>query len=153
MSAQKKSTKTSKADAGFTAEEKAAMKARARELKALERIGKDRAKGEETLLEVLSKLPDAERKMGSHLHSLITETAPELLPRTWYGMPAYANADGKIVCFLQPASKFESRYSTLGFNDVARLDDGNMWPSSYALVKLTPSEEKKIVTLVKKALG
>ncbi len=153
MSAQKKTSKTAKVSEGFSAAEKAAMKERARELKALERIGKDRAKGEEALLEVVNKLPDTERKMCARLHTLISSAAPALLPRTWYGMPAYANEDGKVVLFFQPGSKFETRYTTLGFNDSAMLDDGNMWPASFALVKLSAAEEAKITKLVKKAIG
>lgn len=152
MSAQNKITRA-KTDTGFSAAEKAAMKDRARELKALERIGKDRAKGEEALLDVVNKLPGAEGKMCARLHALISNAAPALLPRTWYGMPAYANEDGKVVLFFQPASKFEARYTTLGFNDSAKLDDGNMWPASFAVVKLTASEEAKITKLVKKAVG
>lgn len=153
MSAQKKTTKSAKTSAGFSAAEKAAIKERARELKALERIGKDRAKGEQELMSALSKLSPADRKMGQRLHELITETAPHLMPKTMYGMPAYANADGKVIIFYQAASKYESRYNTLGFNDSAMLDEGNMWPTSFALIKLTAAEETKIVKLVKKAVG
>lgn len=127
----------------FTADERAAMKERANELK--------RATSEKDLLEKIAEMPATDRAMAKKIHKLVTTTAPELLPKTWYGMPAYAK-DDKIICFFQGASKFKARYSTLGFNDAAMLDDGNMWPSSFALVKLTEKEEKKITALVKKAV-
>ena len=144
---------TSKASKGFTAEERAAMRERAKELKAEERLSKDRAAGEKTLLEAIAKMPRGDATMAKRLHTLITATAPDLLPKTWYGMPAYASNDGKVVCYFTPASKFKERYATLGFNATANLDDGNMWPTSFALNKLTPAEEKKIGALVKKAVG
>ena len=147
----KKETKQS--DKGFTAEEKAAMKERARELKAEERAGKNRAAGESDLLAKIAEMPEAERDMATRLHAIVKENAPALFPKTWYGMPAYANADGKIVCFFQAASKFESRYATFGFNDTANLDDGNMWAASFALKGLTATEEARIAALVKKAVS
>jgi uncharacterized protein YdhG (YjbR/CyaY superfamily) len=137
---------------GFTAEEKAAMKERAKELKAAERTDKDRAAGESDLLAKVAEMPEADRVMAERLHALITTNAPELMPKTWYGMPAYAK-DGKVLCFFQSAAKFNARYATFGFDDVANLDDGTMWPTSFALTELTPAAEEKIVALVKKAVS
>ena len=144
---------STKKDAGFTAEEKAAMKERAKELKAEERASKDRAAGESALLEKVAEMPEPERGMATRLHEIITTTAPGLMPKTWYGMPAYANQDGKIVCFFQSAQKFGSRYATLGFNDTANLDEGTMWPTSFALMELTPAGEAKVAELVKRAVS
>ncbi|KRG63044.1 hypothetical protein ABB26_13730 [Stenotrophomonas humi] len=141
----------SKSD-GFTAEERAAMKERAKELKAEAKAGKLKAEGEADIMEKIGQMPSAEGKMARRLHDIITATAPTLSPKTWYGMPAYANADGKVVVFFQGASKFGARYSTLGFNDTAMLDDGQMWPTVFALVTLTAEVEKKITALVKKAV-
>lgn len=146
----KQATQTSE---GFTAEEKAAMKERARELKAEARRNKDRAAGEQDLLAKLAEMPDHDRRMAERIHAIIKAAAPELFPKTWYGMPAYANQDGKVVCFFQSAAKFNARYATFGFNDVARLDDGNMWATSFALTALTPVEEEKIIALVKRAVS
>lgn len=146
------STVSEKKNKGFTAEERAAMKERARELKAEERMAKSRAEGEKALLEKLAELPEPDRSMGERIHPIVTENAPELLPKTWYGMPAYANREGKIICFFQPASKFNTRYATLGFNEDARLDDGSMWPTAFALKELTPAGEDQIAALVKKAV-
>ena len=140
---------TKKSD-GFTAAEKAAMKERAKELKRQEKIEKDRAAGEKDLFEKIAEMEGNDKSMAERLHKLITEAVPELMPRTWYGMPAYAK-DGKVICFFQSAGKFTMRYATFGFQPDALLDDGNMWPTSFALLKLTPAEEKKIVALVKKA--
>jgi uncharacterized protein YdhG (YjbR/CyaY superfamily) len=137
---------------GFTADEKAAMRERAKELRAEARRGKDRAAGESDLLEKIAEMPKGDRDMATRLHAIVTKTAPDLMPKTWYGMPAYAR-DGKIVCFFQSAAKFGARYATFGFNDTAKLDDGTMWPTSFALKKLTAADEKKIVALVKKAVG
>jgi uncharacterized protein YdhG (YjbR/CyaY superfamily) len=137
----------------FSPEERAAMKERARELKAEARASKDRAAGESAVLEKIAELPEPERSMATRLHELIKVSAPNLTPKTWYGMPAYANQSGKIVCFFQSAHKFNTRYATLGFSDEARLDDGNLWPTSFALKELTPAEEEKIMALVKKAIG
>ncbi len=135
---------------GFTAEEKAAMKERAKELKRQEKIEKDRAAGEADLFEKVAEMEGNDKAMAERLHELITQALPELMPRTWYGMPAYAK-DGKVICFFQSAGKFNVRYATFGFQHDAMLDDGNMWPTSFALLKLTPAEEKKILALVKKA--
>ena len=147
----KKSTK--KSDAGFTADEKAAMKARVQELKAEARAGKDRAEGEKAVLAAIAAMKDStDRSMGKRLHEIVTAAAPSLMPKTWYGMPAYANADGKVICFFQAASKFGVRYATFGFQPDAMLDEGNMWAASFALVKLTAAEEAKIIALVKKAV-
>jgi uncharacterized protein YdhG (YjbR/CyaY superfamily) len=137
---------------GFTAEEKAAMRERAKELKAEARRGKDRAAGESDLLAKIEEMPEADRDMATRLHAIVTKTAPDLMPKTWYGMPAYA-ADGKVVCFFQSAAKFGARYATFGFNDTAKLDDGAMWPTSFALKRLTAADEKKIAALVKRAVG
>lgn len=147
--AAKKTTQASKTPLDFTAEERAAMKERARELKSAKR-GAD---GEMDVLEAIAKIPPDERALCERLHGLIRAAAPQLFPKTWYGMPAYANADEKIICFFRPASKFKDRYLTLGFNDAAKLDDGAMWPTSFALLKLTTAEEKRIRELVKKAAG
>lgn len=136
---------------GFTAEEQAAMKERARELKAEAKAGKLKADGEAELLAKVAEMPAAEQQMARRVHAIVTTTAPTLTPKTWYGMPAYAR-DGKVVLFFQGASKFGSRYSTLGFNDMAMLDDGAMWATAYALTAITPEVEKKITALVKKAM-
>ena len=142
----KKSTqKTAK---GLTAEEKAALKERLKEEKA-EREGKA---GENDVLEKIAEMPEPDRSMATRLHEIIKASAPSLSPKTWYGMPAYANQDGKVVCFFTAAAKFNSRYATFGFNDDANLDEGNMWPASFALKELTAAEEKKIAALVKKAV-
>jgi uncharacterized protein YdhG (YjbR/CyaY superfamily) len=148
-----RSTKaTKKKSSGFTAEERAAMKERAKELKAEERWKKDKAAGEADVLEKIAEMPPADRAMAKRLHALIKESAPGLMPRTWYGMPAYAK-DGKVLCYFTSADKFKSRYATFGFNDVANLDDGAMWPTSFALKELTKAGEKRIVALVKKAVS
>jgi uncharacterized protein YdhG (YjbR/CyaY superfamily) len=151
MSAQKatqKPAKSTPASKRFTAEEKAAMKERARELKP--RAGK--ADGESDLLAKIAEMPEPDRVMAERLHALIKASAPTLSPKTWYGMPAYAKG-GKVVCFFQSAAKFKSRYATLGFSDEANLDEGAMWPTSFALKELTAAEEAKIGALVKKAVG
>jgi uncharacterized protein YdhG (YjbR/CyaY superfamily) len=140
-------TKTSK---GFSADEKAAMRERAKELKAESRSKADRADGERDLLAKIAEMPPADRDMAERLHRLIATKAPQLMPRTWYGMPAYYR-DGKVMCFFKAASKFESRYATFGFEETARLDDGTMWPTSYALTEMTAADEKKIGELVEKA--
>ncbi|MBZ0293174.1 MAG: DUF1801 domain-containing protein [Anaerolineae bacterium] len=128
------------------------MKERAKELKAEARANKNREAGEKDLLAKIAEMPESERAMAERLHELITTNAPDLMPKTWYGMPAYA-LDGKVVCFFQSAEKFQSRYATFGFSDTAKLDEGDMWPTSFALMKLTPAEEERIVALVKKAVG
>ena len=138
---------------GFTAEERAAMKARANELQADARATKNRADGERAALAAIAALPEEDRAMATRLHAIITANAPVLAPKTWYGMPAYANQDGKIVCYFQAAAKFNARYATLGFNDDATLDDGTMWPTSFALTELTAADEARIAALVTKAVG
>jgi uncharacterized protein YdhG (YjbR/CyaY superfamily) len=153
MSPKKNTPKSAQKPTGFTAEEKAAMKARAQELKAEARANKDRAEGEKAALAAIAAMPEPDRAMATRLHAIITANAPALWPKTWYGMPAYANKDGKVVCFFTAASKFQSRYATFGFNDAANLDEGNMWAASFALVKLTPAEEARISALVKKAVS
>lgn len=140
--------RTSTSADGFTAEERAAMKERARELKA----AKAGADAEQALLAKIAEMNDTDRAMAERVHALVKETAPELAPKLWYGMPAYAR-DGAVVCFFQPAEKFSSRYATFGFNDGARLDDGAMWPTSFALTKVGPAEEKAIRDLVRRAAG
>ena len=147
----KKSAKTAtgKASKGWTAEEKAAMKERARELKA-EREGKA---AESDVLAKIAEMTEPDRAMAKRIHEIVKASAPSLSPKTWYGMPAYANKDGKVVCFFQSADKFKARYATFGFNDVANLDEGAMWPASFALKELTAAEEAKIAALVKKAVS
>lgn len=144
---------TDKQTKGFTDDERAAMKERALELKAEERANKNKAAGEQILLAAIVKMPEPDRSMAKRIHDIVKITAPDLFPKTWYGMPAYANRDGKIVCFFQAASKFKYRYATLGFQEDAHLDEGSMWPTSFALKKLTATEEAKITSLIKKALG
>ena len=139
-------------DKGFTDEEQAAMKARARELKAEARANKKREDGEKELLEKIAEMEEPDRRMAARLHEIITAAAPDLWPKTWYGMPAYAK-EGKVVCFFQGAQKFKTRYATLGFSDTANLDDGSMWPSAFALQELTAVEEERIAALVKKAVS
>ncbi len=138
---------------GFSADERAAMKERAKELRAEAKGAKDRAKGEADLRSKIEEMPDADRALTETIHAIVTEHAPELLPKTWYGMPAYADANGKAVCFFKAASKFGSRYAELGFNEEAHLDDGSMWPTAYAITELTAADEKRIATLVRKAVG
>lgn len=142
-----------KQQTGFTEEEKAAMKERAKELKAEARASKDKAEGESALLAKIAEMPEPDRSMASRLHSIMKANAPALIPKTWYGMPAYANKDGKVVCFFQSASKFNARYATFGFNDVANLDEGAMWATSFALKELTAVEETFITAFVKKAVS
>ena len=138
---------------GFSAEEKAAMKERAKELKAEERANKDKAEGENAALAAIAAMKEPDRSMAKRIHAIIKDNAPSLTAKTWYGMPAYANKDGKVVCFFQTAQKFNTRYSTFGFNDSANLDEGAMWPVAFALKELTAAEEKKISALMKKAAG
>lgn len=137
----------------FTDEEKAAMKERAKELKAEARANKNKAEGETDLLAKIAELPEPERTMAERLHAIIKASAPTLTPKTWYGMPAYANNDGKIVCFFQSAHKFNTRYATLGFSDTATLDEGDLWPTAFALKELTVATEARIGALVKKAVA
>jgi uncharacterized protein YdhG (YjbR/CyaY superfamily) len=138
------------ANEGFSDAERTAMKERARELKAEARAGKDRAQGERAVLAKIAEMPEPDRSMAERIHAIITASAPDLSPKTWYGMPAYAR-DGKVVCFFQGADKFKARYATLGFNDPANLDEGNMWATAFALTGLTDVEEARIAELVKKA--
>jgi uncharacterized protein YdhG (YjbR/CyaY superfamily) len=144
----KSTTATGKTSKGFTDEERAAMKERAKELKA----AADKADGESAVLAAIAAMPGPDRAMGKRLHAIIKASAPVLSPKTWYGMPAYAK-DGKVVCFFQSAHKFKSRYATFGFNDAANLDEGAMWPTSFALKELTAAEEARIGALVKKAVS
>ena len=137
----------------FTKEEREAMRERARELKAEARRSASRADGERDLQEKIAEMPRADRALAKRIHELVTKCAPALLPKTWYGMPAYANDDGKVVCFFQSADKFKSRYATFGFNADAKLDEGSMWATSFALTKLTAADEKRIAALVKKAVS
>jgi uncharacterized protein YdhG (YjbR/CyaY superfamily) len=146
----KKATQKSE---GFSDLEKTAMKERAKELKAEARASKDRAEGEKAVLAKIAEMPEPDRTMAERIHEIVKANAPELSPKTWYGMPAYANKDGKVVCFFQSAQKYESRYSTFGFNDTANLDEGAMWPTGFALKELTAAGEAKIVALVKKAVS
>ena len=143
--ATQKSAKSTDKKEGFTAEEKAAMRARARELK-------DKTDGETAVRTAIAAMSPQDRAMGKRLHELVKVTAPDLTPKTWYGMPAYAK-DGKVVCFFRNAGKFKERYAMLGFNDSAKLDNGSMWPIAFALTKLTAADEAKIGALVKKAVG
>jgi uncharacterized protein YdhG (YjbR/CyaY superfamily) len=137
---------TKKKSEGFSAEEKAAMRARAKELKVA-------AEGEEAIVAALKKMAPADRKIGERVHAIVKKAAPDLTPKTWYGMPAYANKDGKVVVFFRDAGKFKERYSMLGFNEAANLDQGSMWPIAYALPKLTSADEAKIAKLVKQSVS
>lgn len=139
---------TSKKFTGFDEAERAAIKARALELKA----EAESANGEKQVLAAIAKLPEPDKSLAKKVHAIVRKTAPTLIPKTWYGFPAYANKDGKVVCFFQYASKFKYRYSTLGFQEDAKLDDGNMWPTSYAVLKITPAVEQEIIALVKQAI-
>jgi uncharacterized protein YdhG (YjbR/CyaY superfamily) len=145
----KRTSTTDKKLEGFTAEERAAMKERARELK----TEANKAYGESALLEKIAEMAEADRAMAERLHAIITTSAPGLSPKTWYGMPAYANKEGKVVCFFRDAGKFKERYATFGFNPEANLDEGHMWPTSFAITQLTAVEEAKIGALVKKAVS
>ncbi len=135
---------------GFTEDERAAMRARAKELKDEERANKNRAAGEQELLAAIGAMSEPDRGLATKIHAIVEAAAPSLWAKTWYGMPAYTR-DGKVVCFYKPAEKFKMRYAQLGFEDAANLDDGDMWATAYAVLKLTPAEEKKIAALVKKA--
>ena len=137
---------------GFTADERAAMQERAKELKAEARTNKNKAEGESDVLAAIAAMPESDRAIAERLHAIIKASAPVLAPKTWYGMPAYA-LDGKVVCFFQAADKFKARYATLGFSDTANLDDGTMWPTSWALTGLTAAEEERIGALVKQAVN
>jgi uncharacterized protein YdhG (YjbR/CyaY superfamily) len=141
-----------KASRGFTDEERAAMKERVQELKAEARGAASKAEGEKAVLAKIATMPPADRAMAKRVHAIVTASAPDLTPKLWYGMPAYAR-DGNVVCFFQDANKFKARYATLGFSDKAKLDDGGMWPSAYALKELTSADEARIGALVKKAVS
>lgn len=143
-----KKSKTGKLTVGFSDFERAAMRERALELKAEAK----QADGEKAVLAAIAKMPEPDRSMAKRVHTIVKANAPSLTPKTWYGMPAYADKNGQAVCFFQSAQKFKARYSSFGFNDAAKLDDGAMWPVAFALKKLTPAEEAKIVALVKKAM-
>jgi uncharacterized protein YdhG (YjbR/CyaY superfamily) len=157
MNDTEKSATSAKTYDGFEDEERAAMKERAQELKAAARRGSRGAKadGESDVLQKIAEMPEPDRAIAERLHAIIKAAAPELSPKTWYGMPAYAKdgKDGKVVCFFQSSQKFKTRYSTFGFNDLANLDDGTMWPTAFALTKLTAADEATISTLVKKAVS
>jgi uncharacterized protein YdhG (YjbR/CyaY superfamily) len=146
----KKATSTSE---GFSAEERAAMKERANELRAEGKKGAKKADGLQAVLDAIAGMTPEDRELAERVHVTVTTNAPDLSPKTWYGMPAYANEDGKVVVFFQNSGKFNYRYSTLGFQEDAHLDDGDMWPASYALTKWTPTVEKTVVKLVKKAIS
>jgi uncharacterized protein YdhG (YjbR/CyaY superfamily) len=146
-------TDNKKKAGGFSDEERTAMKERALELKAEERASKNKAIGEKIALAAIAGMPEPDRSLAKRIHEIVITAAPDLSPKTWYGMPAYANKDGKVVCFFQAASKFKYRYATLGFQEDAHLDEGALWPTAYAITKLTPAEEAKIASLVKKAVN
>jgi uncharacterized protein YdhG (YjbR/CyaY superfamily) len=151
MSARKATQKSTTAKT-FTAEERAAMRERAKEVKAEARRGKKEADGESQLLAKIAEMPKTDRALAERLHAIVKASAPELAPKTWYGMPAYAK-EGKVVCFFQSAQKFKSRYATFGFSDQANLDEGAMWPTAFALKELTAAEEARIGALLKKAVS
>jgi uncharacterized protein YdhG (YjbR/CyaY superfamily) len=148
----KTSSTAGKTTKGFTAEERAAMKARARELKKEARANKNRTDGERDVLAAIAEMKGKDRAMAKRLHTIVKATAPDLWPKTWYGMPAYAK-DGKVVCYFQSAHKFKSRYATFGFSDEAKLDKGGLWPIAFALKELTTAADAEIAALVKKAVG
>jgi uncharacterized protein YdhG (YjbR/CyaY superfamily) len=148
MAERKATTKRTASSGKFTAEERAAMKERAKELKAAQ----NREEGERAVMEKIAEMPPSDRTMAERIHAIVTKTAPELMPRTWYGMPAYTK-DEKVVCFYKSADKFKSRYATFGFDEAANLDEGTMWVTSFGLTKLTAADEKKIAALVKKAVS
>ncbi|CAN5578012.1 DUF1801 domain-containing protein [soil metagenome] len=157
MKDKQKPTKSATAGAarskGFTAEERAAMQERAKELKSEERSNRSRAAGEADLLAKIAEMSESDRAMAERIHAVVQTVAPGLSPKTWYGMPAWATENGKVMCFFTPADKFKERYATFGFNAEADLDDGNMWPTSWALTRLTAADEKRIGALVKKAVS
>jgi uncharacterized protein YdhG (YjbR/CyaY superfamily) len=152
-SAREEGTMGAKKSEGFTAEERAAMRERAKEQRAEERASKNRAVGESAVLAKIAEMQGPDRAMAERLHEIVKASAPALWPKTWYGMPAYANKDGKVVCFFQSAEKFGTRYATFNFSDKANLDEGAMWPTSFALKELGAAEEARIGALVKRAAG
>ena len=137
----------------WTDEERAAMKERAKELKAEARAEKDKAAGESALLAKIAEMRGSDRAMAKRIHEIVKASAPELSPKTWYGMPAYANREGKVVCFFKPAAQYKTRYATFGFEDAANIDEGAMWPTSFGLTELTAADEARIAALVKKAVS
>lgn len=139
--------------AGLSKDERDAVKQRAAELRAQEKAGKSRAAGEQAIREAIAEMPDDDRALAEGIHRIVSEVAPHLMPKTWYGFPAYADEDGKIVVFFKAASKFTTRYATLGFEDAAQLDDGDLWVTSFALIELTPQTEKTITQHIRKAAG
>jgi uncharacterized protein YdhG (YjbR/CyaY superfamily) len=141
------------ASAGLSEEEREAVKQRAKELREQEKAGKNRAAGEKTLLEAISQMEPDDKVLAEGLHRVVTEVAPDLFPKTYYGMPAYANAEGKVVVFIQAAGKFKTRYATIGFEDRAALDDGDIWPIGFAVRNWTPAVEQKVAELVRKAVS
>ncbi|MET0696655.1 MAG: DUF1801 domain-containing protein [Acidimicrobiia bacterium] len=147
------STATKSGSGGFSEAERAAMKARVQELKAQGRSGQKKADNEQAVLDTIDEMPPSDRAIAERIHALVAANAPELSPRTWYGMPAYAQPDGKLICFFKAASKFDGRYAMLGFEDAAALDDAPMWPVVFAIVEWTPAVEKKVVALVKTAVA
>ena len=149
----KSSAATGKKPKGFSDEERAAAKARVQELKAEARTNKNKEEGESAALAAIAAMQEPDRSMARRLHTIIKDSAPGLSPKTWYGMPAYTNTDGKVVCFFQTAQKFNTRYATFGFNDTANLDEGTLWPVAFALKALTAAEEARIRALVKKAVS
>jgi uncharacterized protein YdhG (YjbR/CyaY superfamily) len=142
-----------KASGGLTADEREAVKQRAKELRAQEKAGKNREAGLKSVMDAIAALGDDDRALAEGLHEVVCEVAPDLVPKTYYGMPGYANADGKIVVFLQPAGKFKTRYSTVGFEGPAKLDDGDMWPTAFALLALTPTTRARLAELVARAVS
>lgn len=153
MNEGKSTQKAAQKSAGFTADEKAAMKERAAELKAEARASKNKEAGENAVLAAIAEMAEPERSLATRLHALIKTSAPALSPKTWYGMPAYANQEGKVICFYQSAQKFNTRYATLGFQHDANLDEGDLWPTAFALKELTAPVEEKIAALIQKAVG
>lgn len=138
---------------GFTDQEKAAVRARAKELKAEAKANKDRQEGEQAALASIAAMPEPDHRLAARIHEIIKVNVPTLWAKTWYGMPAYANEEGKVICFFKNASKFNARYATIGFSDVAKLDEGKMWPTEYAVTELTTAEETRIIELIKKAVS
>ena len=153
MSQKAATKKATNSKSGFTSEEQAAMKARAQELKAEARVSKNREEGEKAVFAAIEEMEEPDHSLALRLHELVSTSAPELMPKTWYGMPAYANSDGKVICFFQAASKFKARYATFGFQHDANLDEGDMWPTSFALIKLSQVVENQITDLVKRAVS
>ncbi|HEU4319897.1 MAG TPA: hypothetical protein VFS66_07425 [Acidimicrobiia bacterium] len=146
-------TKQKSGSDGFSEAERAAMKARAQELKAQGRSGQKKADNEQAVLDTIADMPGDDKALAERIHAIVTSVAPDLAPKTWYGMPAYADAGGKVVCFFKAASKFDGRYAVLGFEDAAQLDEAPMWPVVFAIVDWSPAVEKKVTALIEKAVG